>query len=159
MSSRVGLGYDIHRFVPGRPLILGGVTVAHEKGLDGHSDADALTHAIIDALLGAAGLPDIGHYFPPSDASIKNIASTTMLEKAVSEITKAGYRVGNVDSVIITETPKIGPHREAMRKSLSSLLRISVDAIQIKGKTNEGLDAIGRGEALAAQAIVLLEKL
>ena len=156
--ARVGLGYDIHRFKAGRPLWLGGVQIPFEKGLDGHSDADALLHAIIDALLGAAALPDIGHYFPPSDPAIKDIASSAMLEKAAAEVKKAGYRVHNVDAVVIAEAPKIGPHREAMRKTVAHLLNISVDAVQVKGKTNEGLDAIGRGEALAAQAVVLLEK-
>ena len=154
---RVGIGYDIHRLKKGRPLWLGGVEIPFDQGLDGHSDADALLHAVIDALLGAAALPDIGHYFPPSDPAIKNIASSVMLAKALSELKRVGFRVINVDSVIMAEVPKIAPHREAMRMKMAELMGVSVDAIQIKGKTNEGLDAIGRGEAIAAQAVVLLD--
>ena len=157
MSFRVGTGYDIHRLKKGRPLWLGGVEIPSEQGLDGHSDADALLHAITDALLGAAALPDIGHYFPPSDPKIKDIASATMLAKALSEAEGAGFRVVNVDAVVIAEAPKISPHREAMRAKIAQLLKIPLSAVQVKGKTNEGLDAIGRGEAIAAQAVVLLE--
>ncbi len=156
--TRVGIGYDIHRLTKGRPLMLGGVHVPFEQGLDGHSDADALLHAITDALLGAAALPDIGHYFPPSDPKHRGIASAVMLQKAFDEVKAAGYRVGNVDAVVIAEAPKIGPHRQAMREKISQLLGVSVDRVQVKGKTNEGLDAVGRGEAIAAQAVVLLEK-
>lgn len=157
MSFRIGIGYDIHRLTPGRPLWLGGVLVPYEKGLDGHSDADVLLHAIIDALLGAAALPDIGHYFPPSDPAIKNIASAAMLAKAVSEVQRLGYRLANVDSVVIAEAPKIAPHRDAMRKTIARLLGISASAVQVKGKTNEGLEAVGQGLAIAAHAVVLLE--
>ena len=153
---RIGLGYDIHRLKKGRPLWLGGVHIPFAKGLDGHSDADALLHAITDALLGAAALPDIGHYFPPSESRFKGIASATMLARAVAEIRKKKFRVVNVDAVVIAEAPKVGPHRDAMRKTIAKILKVSIDAIQIKGKTNEGLDAIGRGEAIAAQAVVLL---
>jgi 2-C-methyl-D-erythritol 2,4-cyclodiphosphate synthase len=155
---RIGIGYDIHRLKKGRPLWLGGVLIPFEKGLDGHSDADALLHAITDALLGAAALPDIGHYFPPSDPTIKNIASADMLARAFSEVRKLGYRLGNVDAVVIAEAPKIAPHRELMRQTIARLLDISVEQVQVKGKTNEGLDAIGAGQAIAAQAVVLLEK-
>ncbi len=125
--------------------------------MEGHSDADALLHAIIDALLGAAALPDIGHYFPPSDPAIKNIASSKMLEKAFYEVQRAGYRIVNIDSVVIAEEPKIMPQRDIMRAKIAELLAIDISAVQIKGKTNEGLDAIGRKEAIAAQAVVLLE--
>ena len=156
MSFRTGIGYDIHRLKPGRPLWLGGVRIPCEKGLDGHSDADALLHAITDALLGAAALPDIGHYFPPSDPAIKNIASAEMLAKAASEVRRLGFRIMNVDSVVVAEAPKIAPHREAMRKTIARLLGIAVPDVQVKGKTNEGLDAIGRGEAIAAHAVVLI---
>ena len=156
MSFRVGIGYDIHRFKKGRPLWLGGVQVPFAKGLDGHSDADALLHAVIDALLGAAALPDIGHYFPPSDPSIKGIASSAMLAKAVQEIHRLGYRVANVDTVIIAEAPRLSPLRDAMRKTMARLLQIPASCIQIKGKTNEGLGEIGKGEAIAAHAVVLL---
>jgi len=158
MTHRTGIGYDIHRLVAGRPLWLGGVQIPFEKGLDGHSDADALLHAITDAILGAAALPDIGHFFPPSDPSIKDIASSTMLARAIREVHLLGYKVVNVDAVIIAEAPKIAPHREAMRKAIALLLGISVSDVQVKGKTNEGLDAIGRGEAIAAQAVVLLSQ-
>jgi 2-C-methyl-D-erythritol 2,4-cyclodiphosphate synthase len=155
---RVGIGYDIHRLKKGRPLWLGGVHIPFEKGLDGHSDADALLHAIIDALLGAAALPDIGHYFPASDPTIKNIASRTMLAKAASEVGRMGFRVVNVDSVVVAEVPKIAPYREIMRKNIARLLGIAVSSVQVKGKTNEDLDGIGRGEAIAAHAVVLLKR-
>jgi 2-C-methyl-D-erythritol 2,4-cyclodiphosphate synthase len=154
---RVGLGYDIHRLKKGRPLFLGGMKIPFAKGLDGHSDADALLHAIIDALLGAAGLPDIGHYFPPSDPAIKGIASAQMLAKAASEVERLGYQVVNVDAVLIAEAPKIAPYREAMRQTIAHALNLSPDRVQIKGKTNEGLGDIGKGRAMAAQAVVLLK--
>jgi 2-C-methyl-D-erythritol 2,4-cyclodiphosphate synthase len=156
--NRIGIGYDIHRLKKGRPLWIGGLRIPFAKGLDGHSDADVLLHAITDALLGAAALPDIGHYFPPTDPSIKNIASSRMLQKALQEVSRKGYRVGNVDSVVIAEAPKIGPHRAEIRKTIARLLGISVDDVQVKGKTNEKLDAVGRGQAIAAQAVVLLRK-
>jgi 2-C-methyl-D-erythritol 2,4-cyclodiphosphate synthase len=154
---RVGIGYDIHRFKRGRALWLGGLRLPFPKGLEGHSDADALLHAITDALLGAAGLPDIGHYFPPSNPKIKGISSGAMLSKAVREAHRAGFRVVNVDSVVVCEAPKIGPHRDAMRQSVAKILGISMKDVQVKGKSNEGLDAIGRGQALAAHAVVLLK--
>lgn len=154
---RVGIGFDIHRFKKGRPLWLGGVAIPHQKGLDGHSDADVLLHAITDALLGAAALPDIGVYFPPTSASIKGIDSRIMLAKAVSEITKKGFKVVNVDSVVIGESPKISPYRDVMRATMARLLQIPISSVQVKGKTHEGLDAIGKGQAMSAQAVVLLE--
>ena len=154
---RVGIGYDIHPLKKGRPLWLGGVPIPFEKGLDGHSDADVLLHAITDALLGAAALPDIGHYFPPSDPAIKGIDSSTMLARAMREVQLLGFRVVNVDTVVIAEAPKIAPHREAMRKAIARILGLSAAGIQIKGKTNEGLDAVGQGLAIAAHAVVLLE--
>jgi 2-C-methyl-D-erythritol 2,4-cyclodiphosphate synthase len=137
---------------------LGGVRIDFPKGLDGHSDADALLHAITDALLGAAALPDIGSYFPSSDPKIKNISSSRMLLKAMQEVQKAGYRVANIDSIVIAEAPKIARHRPAMRAAIAKILKVPVTAVQVKGKTNEGLDAIGRGQAIAAQAVVLLRK-
>jgi len=157
-NLRTGIGYDIHKLVVGRSLWLGGVLIPFEKGLEGHSDADVLLHAVIDALLGAVALPDIGHYFPPSDPTIKNIASGTMLSRAFREVVLLGYQVINVDSVIIAEAPKIAPYRDSMRKKIADVLGIPVTNVQVKGKSNEGLDAIGRGEAIAAQAIVLLSK-
>jgi 2-C-methyl-D-erythritol 2,4-cyclodiphosphate synthase len=158
MTYRTGIGYDIHKLVEGRPLWLGGIQIPHDKGLAGHSDADALLHAIIDALLGAAALPDIGYFFPPTDPAIANIASSTMLAKVLREVTLLGYHVVNVDSVVIAEAPKIAPHRDAMRKAIATLLGISLSDVQVKGKTNEGLDAIGQGLAIAAHAVVLLSK-
>jgi 2-C-methyl-D-erythritol 2,4-cyclodiphosphate synthase len=155
---RVGIGYDIHRLKKGRPLFLGGVELPHTMGLDGHSDADALLHAIIDALLGAAGLPDIGHYFPPGDPKTRNIPSRVMVLKAVDELKKQGYRVVNVDSVIIAEEPKLAPYREQIRKTIARLLHVTPDDVQVKGKTHEGLDALGKKQAIAAQAVVLLQK-
>jgi 2-C-methyl-D-erythritol 2,4-cyclodiphosphate synthase len=155
---RVGIGYDIHRLKKGRPLWLGGIRIPFPKGLDGHSDADALLHAITDAVLGAAALPDIGHYFPPSDPCFKDIASARMLEKAVLEARRKGYQVVNVDAVVIAEAPKIGPHGEAIRRAIAKILEMNVEQVQVKGKSNEGLDAVGKGRAIAAQAVVLLER-
>ncbi|HVO32307.1 MAG TPA: 2-C-methyl-D-erythritol 2,4-cyclodiphosphate synthase [Elusimicrobiota bacterium] len=154
--KRVGIGYDIHRTAKGRRLMLGGVEIPHTAGLAGHSDADVLLHAVIDALLGAAALPDIGHYFPPSDPEIEGISSSVMLAKAVSEVQKAGWEIANVDTVLVAEAPKISPHRAAIRARVARLLHIPVDCVQVKGKTNEGLDAIGEGKAMAAHAVVLL---
>src|SRR5437764_1114379 len=134
---RVGLGYDIHRLKKGRLLVLGGIKIPHPLGLDGHSDADVLLHAIIDALLGAAGLSDIGSYFPPGDPKTKGIPSRMMAEKALDEVERAGYRVVNVDSVVIAEAPKLAPHREAIREAIATLLKVDPDDVQEKGKTNE----------------------
>ncbi len=156
MSFRVGIGYDIHRFKKGRPLWLGGVHIPFAKGLDGHSDADALLHALTDALLGAAALPDIGHYFPTKDPSLQGIASSAMLAKALQEVHRLGYRVVNVDAVVIAEAPLIAPFRDTMRKTIARLLQIPMSSVQIKGKTNEQLGDVGKGEAIAAQAVVLL---
>jgi 2-C-methyl-D-erythritol 2,4-cyclodiphosphate synthase len=155
--ARVGIGFDIHRLKKGRPLFLGGIKIPHPLGLDGHSDADALLHAIIDALLGAAALPDIGSYFPPGDPKTKNISSRVMVAKAVEEVKKKGYRVGNVDSVVIAEAPKLAPHREKICEAIADLLGIPRSSVQVKGKTHEGLDSIGKGKAIAAHAVVLLE--
>jgi len=154
--TRVGIGYDIHRLKKGRPLLLGGVRIPHPRGLDGHSDADVLLHAVIDALLGAAALGDIGHYFPPGRAETKDLDSQTMLAKALQEIRRAGYRVENIDSVVIAEAPKLAPHRERIRKNIARLLGVPVSAVGVKGKTNEGLDSVGQGRAIAAQAVALL---
>jgi 2-C-methyl-D-erythritol 2,4-cyclodiphosphate synthase len=138
--------------------MLGGIRIPFPLGLEGHSDADALLHAVIDALLGAAGLPDIGSYFPPGDPATRNIASERMLVRAAQEIKRKGFSVVNVDSVLIAEAPKIAPYRDAIRQSIARLLKIPVTAVQVKGKTNEGLDAIGQKKAIAAQAVVLLKK-
>lgn len=153
---RVGLGYDLHKLVAGRPFIIGGITLESEFGPEGHSDGDALCHAITDALLGAAGLPDIGVWFPPADAEFKNANSLKLLEKIVGEIYKLGFQIGNIDSVVVCERPKLSPHYASIRQSLAAAMGISENQISIKSKTNEKLGEIGRGEAIAAQAIALL---
>ncbi len=153
---RIGTGYDIHRLVPGRALILGGVTIPFEKGLLGHSDADALIHAIMDALLGALALGDIGHLFPPTDPKWKDCSSVIMLEQVVGLVHEQGYRVINIDAVIIAEAPKMKPHLGAMRAQLSAVLGIPGNAIGLKATTNEGLGPIGQGEGIAVQAVALL---
>ena len=155
---RVGIGYDIHRLKKGRALFLGGVRIPFSQGLEGHSDADVLLHAIIDALLGAAGLPDIGHYFPPGDPATRGISSRKMLSKVVSELRRTGHRALNVDSVVVAEAPKVAPYREAMRRGIARALKIPPSDVQVKGKTNEGLGDIGAGRAIAAHAVVLLER-
>jgi 2-C-methyl-D-erythritol 4-phosphate cytidylyltransferase/2-C-methyl-D-erythritol 2,4-cyclodiphosphate synthase len=152
---RVGTGYDLHRLVDGRPLILGGVTVPSEKGLAGHSDADVLAHAITDAVLGAVARGDIGRHFPDTDPRWKGASSMAMLAHAVTLAREAGFTLANVDAVVIAERPKLAPHLGAIRASLAGVLGIDVDQISVKGKTNEGVDAIGRGEAMAVHAVVL----
>jgi 2-C-methyl-D-erythritol 4-phosphate cytidylyltransferase/2-C-methyl-D-erythritol 2,4-cyclodiphosphate synthase len=154
--TRVGFGYDSHRFAEGRPLVLGGVRVPHDKGLAGHSDADAVSHAITDALLGAASLGDIGKLFPDADPRWKGADSLMLLRSTVERIHAAGFLVGNVDVVVVCERPKIGPHAEAMRATLAPVLGVHPDAISIKGKTNEGMDATGRGEGVVVHAVALL---
>jgi 2-C-methyl-D-erythritol 2,4-cyclodiphosphate synthase len=152
-----GIGYDLHRLAEGRKLILGGVEVPFLKGPVGHSDGDALAHAICDALLGAAGLGDIGTHFPDTDPKWKDVSSLRFLERVRELLAERRLRIAHVDAVIIAEKPKLGPHFPAMRESLAKSLGISASAINLKAKTNEGVDAIGRGEAIAAQAIVTLE--
>jgi len=154
--NRIGIGYDIHRLVEGRKLVLGGVEIPFEKGLLGHSDSDVLTHAICDALLGAAALGDIGTHFPDSDPRWSEASSLKFLEHAVELVGKKGYRIANVDATVITERPKLLPHIQVMRDRLASVLGIDVDQVNVKAKTNEGLESVGRGEAIAAQAVVLL---
>lgn len=153
---RVGIGYDIHRFVEGRPLMLGGVEIPHIKGLQGHSDGDALIHAICDSILGAAGMDDIGHQFPVNDDRYLNIASVELLKEVSKKIQKKGFKVEYVDSVIILEEPKIAPFKNNMRAEISAALGIAMDSVSIKATTQEGIGAIGRGEALAAYAVVCL---
>ena len=158
MDIRIGNGYDIHRLVEGRPLILGGVKISHHLGLLGHSDADVLTHAIMDAMLGALSLGDIGHYFPPSDPKWAGADSIELL-KQVHELVKGrGWEIGNLDSVIIAERPKIKPHIQAMGDRLATTLNISRDRVGIKATTNETLDAVGREEGIAVYAVALLHK-
>ncbi|MCX6952398.1 MAG: 2-C-methyl-D-erythritol 2,4-cyclodiphosphate synthase [Verrucomicrobia bacterium] len=158
MKYRIGHGYDIHRLVPGRPLVLGGVTFATDYGLEGHSDADCLTHAICDALLGAAGLPDIGHFFPNTDPAYKNIDSQLLLQRVVAEIAKLGFNIANIDASVIAEKPKIYPHLAAMKAALAKSTGLLPDEIGLKATTNEGIDEIGRGLAIAAHAVTLLSR-
>jgi len=155
---RIGYGEDIHALVEGRELWLGGVRIPFEKGLKGHSDADALIHAIMDAMLGAAALGDIGQLFPDTDPAYRGISSLKLLSEVHRRITEAGYTIGNIDTMILCELPKIAPHRQAMREALANALWISLDRVSIKAGTNEGFDAPGRGEAIVCKAIVLLAK-
>ena len=158
-AFRVGLGYDIHPLVAGRPCILGGVNIPSPVGPDGHSDADVLLHAVADAILGAAGLRDIGHYFPNTDASLKGLDSAVIVKKAVTEAKgQGGWVVGNVDIVIIGERPKVMAHVDAMKAKVAEIIGISPSQVGIKATTNEGMDSIGQGKALAVQAICLISK-
>jgi 2-C-methyl-D-erythritol 2,4-cyclodiphosphate synthase len=156
VNLRIGNGYDIHRLVPDRPLILGGVKIPHEAGLLGHSDADALTHAIMDAMLGALSLGDIGHYFPPTDAKWKGADSLELLTQVDRLIQERGWTIANIDSVIIAERPKMKPHIPAMRDRLAKVLHLQPDQVGIKATTNEKLDATGREEGIAVYAVALL---
>jgi len=156
---RIGIGYDIHRLVEGRKLVIAGVEIPFEKGLLGHSDSDVLTHAICDALLGAAALGDIGAHFPDTDARYEGASSLDLLARVVELITDRGYRVANVDAVVMAERPRLRPHVEAMRGRLASTLQVDISAVSVKAKTSEGLESIGRGEAMAAHAVVLLSAL
>lgn len=153
---RVGIGYDIHRLVKGRKLVLGGVLIPHDKGLKGHSDADALLHAICDALLGAAGMDDIGKYFPDTDPKYKGISSLKLLKKTGELISSGGYRIINVDSTIIAEEPKIAPFKKAMASGIALALGIKEKDVNIKAATNEGIGDIGGKKAIAAYAVALL---
>lgn len=153
---RIGQGYDVHQLVEGRPLILGGVTIPHSHGLLGHSDADALLHAITDAVLGAAALGDIGRHFPDTDAGFKGADSRVLLREAVARVRAAGWQVVNVDATLIAQRPKLAPHIDAMCATIAADLGIAVNAVNVKGKTNEKLGYLGRSEAIEAQAICLL---
>jgi 2-C-methyl-D-erythritol 2,4-cyclodiphosphate synthase len=155
----VGIGYDVHRFVVGRPLVLGGIEIPYEYGLDGHSDADVLTHAIADALLGAAGERDIGHHFPNYDQSIKGIDSQEILSRVQNMLTLKHLAIVNIDCSLIAEAPKIGPHLDSMRATLSNTLQIPGQRIGIKATTNERLGFIGRGEGIAAMAIASIQEI
>jgi len=157
-DTRAGIGYDLHRLVEGRKLILGGVEIACEKGALGHSDADALIHAICDALLGAAGLGDIGQHFPDSDPHYKNISSLILLEQVNSLLIKNNFCIGHIDCVITVERPRLAPYIEKMRSQLADKLNVNISQINIKVKTNEGIGAIGRGEAIAASAVCIIKR-
>ena len=153
---KIGIGYDIHRLVEGRKLILGGIEIPFSKGLLGHSDSDVLTHAICDALLGAAALGDIGTHFPDSDPRFKGASSLDLLRHVVSLLKERGYQIANIDSTIITERPKLKPYIAEIRQTLAAILEIDIEQVSVKAKTNEKLDAVGEGEAMQAQAIALL---
>ena len=157
-SCRVGIGYDVHRLVSGRPLVLGGVNVPCDLGMAGHSDGDVLVHAIMDALLGAAGLKDIGHYFPNTDPQYKNISSLLLLERVRKLIEEKRWKIVNIDSSLVAESPKLSPFIDKMKENIGKTLGIDIDSIGIKVTTNEGLGFVGRGEGIAAWAVALLEK-
>lgn len=151
---RVGIGTDLHRLEVGRPLILGHVPIDHDRGPVGHSDGDVVLHAVIDALSGAAGLPDIGDMFPDTDPQYRAIDSSLLLAETLARVASQGYAPVNVDVTIHAERPKLGPHKQTIRRELAKLISLPLDAVSIKAKTNEGVDAVGRGEAIAATAVV-----
>ena len=156
---RVGLGYDLHALVEGRPLVLGGVEVPHERGLDGHSDADVLCHAVIDALLGAAALGTIGEHFPDTDPQYQGVSSLELLAVTASMVEEAGYEVVNVDSVIVAQAPRLQPHLAAMARNLADRLGLDQQAVGVKATSPEHLGALGRAEGIAAQAVALLDSI
>lgn len=158
-ALRIGHGYDVHRLAGGRALVLGGVTIPWERGLDGHSDADVLTHAIMDALLGAIAAGDIGKLFPDNDAAYLNISSLRLLASVVDHLAQEGYAVVNIDATLLAQAPKIAPYREAMRQNIAAALDIDVSRVSVKATTEEGLGFTGASEGMAAHAIALVEKL
>jgi 2-C-methyl-D-erythritol 2,4-cyclodiphosphate synthase len=155
---RIGHGYDSHRFRSGRRLILGGVEIPADRGLDGHSDADAVAHAVTDALLGAAGLGDIGRHFPPSEERWKDADSIQILRQVVGLLERHNYQVVNVDVTVVAETPRIGPHAEAMRERLAAAIGIAPSHVSVKGKSNEGMGWVGRAEGVAVFAVALIDR-
>ncbi len=157
--SFIGIGYDVHRLIEGRKLILGGVEIPHHHGLEGHSDADVLTHAIADALLGAAGEKDIGHHFPNTDPSIKGIDSQEILRRVQAILTARQLAIVNIDCSLIADAPKVSPHLQAMKSKLSETLQIPLQRIGVKATTNEGLGFIGRGEGIAAMAVASVQQI
>ena len=158
MNFRIGHGYDIHPIVPGRPLVLAGVKFDTDFGLDGHSDADCVTHAICDALLGAAGLPDIGHFFPNPDPVYKNIDSQILLGRVCAELGRRGFAISNLDATVIAEKPKIFPRLAEMKAALAKTTHVPITNIGLKATTNEGIGSLGAGQAIAAHAVVLIAK-
>jgi 2-C-methyl-D-erythritol 2,4-cyclodiphosphate synthase len=155
---RIGQGFDVHLLVQNRALVLGGVTIPHEKGLEGHSDADVLLHAVCDALLGAAGLGDIGEHFPDTDPAYRGIDSQRLLEECLRMVRQEGLRLVNADLTVLAQAPKIGPHKAAMRAKIAKLLDVPVQRINIKATTTEGVGPYGRGEAIAAMCTLLLDE-
>lgn len=158
LEYRTGFGFDAHRLVDGRPLILGGITVPHDRGLQGHSDADVLLHAVIDAVLGAAGLGDIGTYFPSSDPSLEGISSVDMLERAMALVRERGWQVVNADATVVAQRPRLSPHAPAMKESIARVLRVEHDRVNVKSKTTDGLGFTGEGEGMAAYCAVMLAR-
>jgi 2-C-methyl-D-erythritol 2,4-cyclodiphosphate synthase len=159
MQIKVGFGYDMHQLIEGRDLIVGGVTIDHIKGLQGHSDADVLIHAICDALLGAANLRDIGYNFPDTSADYKNIDSTVLLQRTVKLLKEKGYSIGNIDSTVCAEKPKLNPYIDLMQQRLAEVMGIDIDDISIKATTSEKMGFVGREEGIAAYAVVLIQKI
>src|SRR5438876_3330734 len=157
IDMRIGIGHDTHRLAEGRPLILGGVRIDHERGLAGHSDADVVLHAITDAMLGAAGLGDIGDAFPDTDPAYKDCDSSLFIRQTLARLNQAGWRLVNVDVIIFAQEPKLGPFKSLIRRRLAELLGLDPAAVNVKAKTGEKIGAIGRGEAISCQAIALLE--
>jgi len=155
---RIGTGYDLHPLRDGRKLVIGGVHIEHPKGLDGHSDADVLTHAVIDAILGAAGLGDIGAHFPPDDARYKGVSSLSLLAEASRVVSNAGYRVVNVDSTVIAQAPRLQHHLAEMARNIAHALGLEQDAVSVKATSPEGIGSLGAGEGIAAQAVALVDK-
>lgn len=158
-AFRIGHGYDVHRLVPGRKLILGGVVVPFDRGLLGHSDADVLTHAVMDALLGAAGLGDIGKLFPDSDPAYAGISSLLLLDRVAQRLREAGWQVGNVDATVVAQAPKLAPYVPDMRRRLAEAMGLDVDCVSVKATTEERLGFTGSGEGMAAHAVALIERL
>jgi 2-C-methyl-D-erythritol 2,4-cyclodiphosphate synthase len=157
VSCRSGIGFDVHRFVTGRPLVLGGITVLSDRGLKGHSDADVLTHAIMDALLGAAALGDIGDHFPDTDAKWKDARSVDMLTSVRDKLAQRGYAIRSIDASVMCEAPRLGPYRDRMRAELASAVRLDRNQVSVKFGTNEGLGFVGRGEGIASMATATIE--
>lgn len=156
---RIGYGYDVHPLGPGRKLILGGIEIPHTKGLLGHSDSDVLVHAVCDALLGAMGEGDLGRHYPSSDPKYKGISSLKLLEDVMAKLTAKGYRVGNIDTVIVAQAPRLGPHIPAMQKKIAETADIDPDLVNVKVKSGEGLDAVGHEEGMIAHAVCVIEPL
>lgn len=155
---RIGLGYDLHRTITGRPLVLANITIPHDRGLDGHSDADVVLHALIDAITGAAGLPDVGQMFPNTDPKYKGINSAELLKATMVAFAQTGYKIVNTDIVVIAQKPKLSPFKPAMVQRLAELLNVNPDQVNIKGKTGEGVDALGEERAIACHCVILVEK-
>lgn len=158
MDLRIGQGFDIHRMQAGRPCLVGGVLIPHPSGPLGHSDGDPLLHAVTDALLGAAGLGDIGEHFPDTDPRFLGVASSELLRQAAVKLAERGWRILNVDASVLAEAPRLGPHKRAMAEHIAGLLGLGPDAVNVKAKTMEKLDAIGRGEAIAVHCVALIER-